>query len=77
VGGAKLVARVVSFPVRGPCAGSAERLWDDTLDHAQLLEIGGGDLHCLGGVGRLLSGAPQDRGAAFGRDHRIDAVLEH
>jgi pilus assembly protein Flp/PilA len=34
-------------------------------------------LHRLGGVGGLVGGAPQDRGAAFGRDHRIDRMLEH
>ena len=36
-----------------------------------------GDPHRLGGIGRLVGGAPQDRGAAFGRDHRIDRMLEH
>ena len=56
---------------------AAGRLRYDPIDHTQLLQILSSDPHRLGGVGRFLRGAPEDGGAAFGRDHRIDAVLKH
>src|SRR5438093_669593 len=55
----------------------ADGLRDDRVDHAEAQEIGRGDPHRLGGLGRLGGVAPQDRGASFGRDHRVDRVLEH
>ena len=56
---------------------AAERLGDDPVDDSERLEVRGGDLHRFRGFGSLVGGAPQDRRAAFGRDHRIDRMLEH
>ena len=56
---------------------AAERLVDDPVDNAQRLEVGRGDPHRFRRIGRLVGGPPQDRRAAFGRDHRIDRMLEH
>ena len=36
-----------------------------------------GDAERLGGFRRVLRRLPQDRGAAFGRDHRVGRVLQH
>ena len=57
--------------------GAADRLGDDLVDHAQAQQIGSGDPQCLGCVRLALLVAPQDRGAALGRDHRVHRVLEH
>ena len=56
---------------------AAERLGDDSVDDAKRLQVGRSDLHCLGGVRSLVGRAPQDRRAAFGRNYRIDRMLEH
>ncbi|CUJ22821.1 Uncharacterised protein [Achromobacter sp. 2789STDY5608633] len=50
---------------------------DDAVDQAQVLQARGDDGQRLGGLGRLVGAAPQDRGAAFGRDHRVGGVLQH
>src|SRR5882724_3721864 len=47
--------------------GAAQRLGDDLVHHPQLQEVGGGQLHGLGGLGLALLVFPQDRGAALGR----------
>ena len=57
--------------------GPAQRLGHDLVDDAQLDQILGGQLERLGGLLGLLAAAPQDRGAALRRDHRIDRVLQH
>src|SRR5262245_37829537 len=41
--------------------GPAHRLGQDAVDHAQPLEVGGGELERFGGHRRLLAVAPQDR----------------
>ena len=56
---------------------AAERLVDDLVDEAELLQPRRGDAERLGGLGRVLGGLPQDRRAAFGRDHRVRRVLQH
>src|SRR6185436_20599257 len=56
---------------------AAERLGDDLVDEAEGLQAARGDAERLGGLGRHLGAAPQDRGAAFGRDHRVGRVLQH
>ena len=56
---------------------AADRLVDDLVDQAQRLQAVRGDAELLGGVGGALGGLPQDRRAAFGRDHRIGRVLQH
>jgi hypothetical protein len=42
----------------------------------QRLLVGRRHPHRDGGGLRLVRGAPQDRGAALGRDHRVDGILE-
>ena len=64
--------RFIRRPVR-----AAERLRDDLVDHPKLVQILSREAHRLGGRGRLIAAAPQDGGAALGRDHRIHRVLEH
>ena len=56
---------------------AAQRLGNDPVDDAERLQVPGRDLHRFGRVGRLVGGAPQDRRAAFRRNHRIDRMLEH
>ena len=56
---------------------AAERLVDDLVDEAELLQARRGDAEDLGGLGRVLGGLPQDRRAALGRDHRVGRVLQH
>jgi hypothetical protein len=57
--------------------GASHRLGDDPVDDSERLQILSRHPHRLGGVGGLFGRAPQDRGAAFGRDDGVDAVLEH
>jgi len=64
-------------PVFGVAVGASERFGDHPVDDTQCLLVLGGDLHRLRRFGRLVCGPPQDRRAAFGRDDRIDGVLEH
>src|SRR5688572_3240146 len=54
---------------------AAERLGNDLVDQAERLQAVRGDAERLGRLGRHLGAAPQDRGAAFGRDHRVGRVL--
>ena len=61
----------------GRAMGAAHRLGDDLVDHLELLEVGRRHLHRLGRVLGLGVVAPQDRGAAFRRDHRVDGILQH
>ena len=56
---------------------AADRLVDDLVDQAERLQAVRRDAQLLGGVGRALGGLPEDRGAALGRDHRVDRVLQH
>ena len=60
------------------CGGRRPRVraphWSITSSFLQVL---GGQLQRLGGVLGGVAGAPQDRGAAFGADHRIDGMLQH
>ena len=57
--------------------GAAARLRDDALHHAELEQVRGRRLERLGGLRREGRVAPQDRGAALGRDHRVGGVLLH
>ena len=57
--------------------GAAFRLRHDGVDQLELQQVLGGDLQRRGGLLRLVGAAPQDRGAAFRRDHRIDRMLQH
>jgi len=63
--------------VRRVAVRATHRLADDAVDQAQRLEPMRGDAQRLGGLGRLRGALPQDRGAALGRDHRVDRVLQH
>ena len=56
---------------------ATDGLSDQLVDQAQAQQAFGGDAHLLGGVLGLVAGLPQDRGAAFRRDDRVGAVLEH
>ena len=57
--------------------GTAARLGDDAVDDFHAHQILRRQAQRLGGVGGLVGAAPQDRGAALGRDHRIGRVLQH
>src|SRR5262249_7125019 len=46
---------------------AAQGLRDDLVDEPEGLQAARGDAERLGGVGRHLGAAPQDRGATFGR----------
>src|SRR5689334_25055953 len=56
---------------------AAERLGNDLVYDPEVLEIGSRQLQRLRGLLRIARAAPQDRCAAFGRDHRIDRMFEH
>ena len=53
------------------------RLRHDPVDHAELEAVRGVGLERGRGLLRLARVAPEDRGAALGRDHRVDRVLLH
>src|SRR3954447_18317401 len=55
----------------------AERLGDDLVDQTQGLQPARRDAELLRGLRRHVGAAPEDRGAAFRRDHRINRVLHH
>src|SRR5260370_1338858 len=77
---ARVVAEVAGEARRGGVpapVGPADGLGPDRVDDAEPQEVGRGDLHGLRGLGRLRGVAPEDRGAALGRDDRVDRVLEH
>ena len=52
-------------------------LGDDAVDDAEGEQVLGGQAQSLGGLLHLLGVLPEDRGAALGRDHRVDRMLEH
>src|SRR5256884_1465086 len=54
-----------------------QRLLDDFVDEAELVQAVGGEIQRVGGPFLFVLALPEDRGAALGRDHRIGAVLEH
>src|SRR5215469_3210142 len=56
---------------------STVRFGDNFVDDAKFLEVVGHDLHGDGSGFRLGGVAPDDRRAAFGRNHGIKAVLEN
>jgi len=57
--------------------GAADGLGNNAVDHFQLKQILRRDLHRRGGIGGLFRFVPENRRAAFRRDHRIDRVLQH
>ena len=62
---------------RGAAAmGATQRLRDDLVDQPVAEQVLGRQLQGLGRGRRLVVAAPEDGGAAFGRDHRVDRVLE-
>ena len=61
----------------GSAVGAAERFRHDPVDYSQTQQILGGQPQRFGCLARVLAVAPQDRGATFGRYHRIDRVLQH
>jgi len=56
---------------------SAQRLGHDAIDNPQPQEILSGQPQRLCRLLGVLAIPPQDRGAALGRDHRINRVLKH
>src|SRR5215212_11942391 len=56
---------------------AAQRLFDGPIDYPKRLEVGRGDLHRLGSLGRLVGGPPQDGRAALRGNNRINRVLKH
>src|SRR5688572_14423884 len=62
--------RLVVILVRAPL-----RLRDDPVDDAQFEAVGSVGLEGSGRLPRLASIAPEDGGAAFGRDDRVDCVF--
>src|SRR5262245_51121554 len=56
---------------------AAERFADDLVDETKFGKTRRGEAERLGGVLGLLGALPEDRRAAFGRDHRIRRVLQH
>src|SRR3954463_12501939 len=56
---------------------AAEGLRHDLVDQAERLQPARRDAERFGRLGRHVGAAPQDRGAAFRRDHRIGGVLHH
>src|SRR5689334_10161759 len=59
-------------PMRTP-----ERLVDDLVDEPELLQARSRDAQRLRRLGRMVGRLPENRRAAFGRNHRIRRVLEH
>src|SRR5258708_14185487 len=59
-------------PMRSP-----QRLGYDAIDNPQTQEILSGQPQRFRRLLGMLPIAPQNRGAAFGGDHRIDRVLQH
>jgi len=65
---------------RGPfgiVVGAADRLRHDLVDDAPNEQVRRGDLQRLGRAHLLGGVAPEDRGAALGRDHAVDGMLLH
>ena len=61
----------------GVDVGAAARLLDHAVDDAQRQKLRGRRPQRLGGLRGELGVAPQDGGAALGRDHRVGRVLLH
>jgi hypothetical protein len=61
----------------GVTVGTAQRFFDDTVGHTQFDQVLSGQAQGLGRFAHLFGILPQDRGAAFGRNHRVDRVFEH
>ena len=57
--------------------GAAERFGDDVIDDAELLEPIRRHAHGFRGVRGELGRFPQDRRAAFRRDHGVGGILQH
>ena len=56
---------------------AAQGFGHDAVDHAQFFQVLRGQAHGLGRFAHLLGILPQDRGAALGRNHRIDRMFQH
>jgi hypothetical protein len=56
---------------------AAERFAHDLVDQAEFEQARCGDCERIRGVLGLFCTFPQNRGAAFRRDHRIGRILEH
>ncbi len=56
--------------------GAAQRLGDDVVDHAQVLQRPAGQLQGLGGLAGEVVAPPEDGGAALRADHRVVGVLQ-
>src|SRR6185437_13207822 len=56
---------------------AACRFLDNRINDAELVEVLGRDLHVGRGFFLFVAVAPDNRGRAFGRDHRVDGVFEH
>ena len=61
----------------GIAVRAADRLAHDLVDQSQAVQALGGQAQLLGRILGLVGGLPQDRSAAFGRDHRVGAVFQH
>src|SRR5690606_21659639 len=70
------LAEQLGGPVRVGMRALA-RLLHDAVDDADLEQLGRRDPERLGGAVRLAGVLPEDGRAPFGRDHRVDRVLEH
>jgi hypothetical protein len=57
--------------------GAVRRLRDDRVDHPQLEAMGRVGLEGRCSLALLVGVAPENRGAALGRDHRVDGVFLH
>src|SRR6476661_2572633 len=55
---------------------AAEWLRHDLVDQPERLQAARGNAKRVGGLGRHVGAAPEDRGAAFRRDHRVRGVLQ-
>src|SRR5437588_1906368 len=54
-----------------------QRLLDDFVDEAELVQAVGGEIQRVGGHFLIYLRIPEDRGAALGRDSMLAAGLEH
>ena len=70
-------SRSASPVASGSMCAPADRLLDDLVDDLEPQQVLGRELERLGGALALARVLPQDRGAALGRDHRVDRVLQH
>ena len=61
----------------GVAVGAALGFADDLIDDSQLAQVLGRELEGVGRFLAMVGAAPEDRGAALGRDDRVDRVFEH